>query len=243
MTPDPVNGPSRRLRVLLVDDHRLFAEVMALRLALDPAFVQVEHASSLPAARARLNALRPDVVLLDFDLDGVCGLDLMPDVRALDLPPRVLVLSGDSSTEAIIAGLKAGAEGWVLKTSEVAVLVDAIRLAWQGQLALPKAHWGAVVRSLLPDPDMERRQERLEGLTSRQHDVLRCLVSGMTQREVAAQLFLSQNTIRTHVKGMFRQLGVRSTPALLACARQAGVSGMHATPPVRVPRQRTIQNV
>lgn len=224
MSTDEVRSPSARPRVLLVDDHRLFAEVLAARLALDPAVGVVEHAPSLSVARACLGRFRPDVVLLDHDLGGVCGLDLMPDLKQVDPVPRVVVLSASSRTETIVSSLRAGADGWVPKDSGIGGLVDAIGAAWGGQLTLPATHWEAVVRGLLPDPAPEGRAGRLRGLTDRQHDVLRCLVSGMTQREAADALYLSPHTVHTHVQVMFRHLGVRSTPSLVALARECGVT-------------------
>lgn len=218
---DGLRAPAR---VLLVDDHRLFAETMTWRLRSEPEVAWVDQASSLPVAKALLASARPDVVLVDYDLDGVCGLDLLPDLARLFPRPAAIVLSGSEDVGSIIRGLRAGASGWVGKGGALQSLLGAIRTVLAGGIALPAAAWSPVVRALLDGPAPDAGDLLLAELTPRRAEVLRCLVAGMSQRETAVLLHVSENTVRTHVQGLLRQLGVHSTPALTALARRAGVT-------------------
>jgi DNA-binding NarL/FixJ family response regulator len=224
----PVSQPSSpAVSVLIVDDHRIFADVLTMRLRADPHNDRVEPAYSLPAAAAVANRLRPEVVLLDYDVDGVCGLELLDQLRRLPTPPPVLVLSGSNDPLDMIAALEAGALGWVTKDASFEELLDAALAVVDGRLHLPKSSLKAVVDGLLTQArGQEVRGGLLSQLTERQVEVLRCLVSGMTRPQVAERLFLSTNTVRTHVQNMLHQLELHSTHALVAAALRAGVEGI-----------------
>jgi DNA-binding NarL/FixJ family response regulator len=227
----PIVERAAGLHVLLVDDHRLFAEVLARRLALEPRIGSVSCASSIPVAAALLNAARPDVVVLDYDLGDTCGLDLLPTVGGRDDPPEVIVLSGSCNTATMISALRQGARGWVVKENSIDALLTALQEVRRGQISLPRGSWTPVLRSLVEDAPGAVTTDTLPGLTPRQLDVLRCLVAGMTQREAAERLFVSPNTVRTHVQALFTHFDVHTTPALTALARRAGLTAVEPVPP------------
>ena len=104
--------PDHDLSILIVDDHRILADVLALRLEADDRVGRVDEVTTLAAARAMAHTVRHDIVLLDLDLDGICGLDLLPDLEEAGARPRVIVLSGSKQTSDILAALRAGVEGW-----------------------------------------------------------------------------------------------------------------------------------
>lgn len=233
------DGARAAARVLLVDDHRLFAEVLAMRLAREAEIASVELATSLPIARTLLHSMPVDVVLLDYDLDGTCGLELVPDIARIAPRPPVLVLSGGEGIDAIVRALRTGVSGWVSKGSAIPDLTAAISAVRHAGLALPGHAWEPVVRTLLAGPVPDAGDVLIARLTPRRADVLRCLVEGLSQREIGARLQVSENTVRTHVQALFRQLDVHSTPELTALARRAGVAPAEPPTgtPARVPAQ------
>jgi DNA-binding NarL/FixJ family response regulator len=217
------------LSILIVDDHRILADVLALRLGADDRVRRVEAVSTLAAAKAMAHTVQPDIVLLDLDLDGTCGLDLLPDLEEAGTRPRVIVLSGSKRTGDIVAALRAGVEGWITKDGDLDEVLLAATEVLEGHLHLPLDITKPVVHALLAESEtVVRTRGFLDGLTQRQTDVLRCLVAGMSRNETAAHLFLSANTVRTHVQNMLHQLGLHSTPQLVAAARQAGLSSAPA---------------
>ena len=217
--------PAHDLSILIVDDHRILADVLALRLVADDRVRRVDAVSTLAAAKAMAHTVRPDIVLLDLDLDGTCGLDLLPDLEEAGTRPRVIVLSGSKRTCDIVAALRAGVDGWITKDGDLDEVLLAATEVLEGHLHLPLDSMKSVVQALLEESvTVVRSRGFLDDLTQRQTDVLRCLVAGMSRHETAAHLFLSANTVRTHVQNMLHQLGLHSTPQLVAAARQAGLS-------------------
>ncbi len=228
-----MTAPCTRNRVLLVDDHRLFAEVLALRLRTDGEVPYVETVSTLAAARAMLNTFAPDVLLLDRHVGDDDGLALLADVAAMPSRPCVLVVSAVLDPSAVVDALDAGADGWIGKDSGLPLLRQAIDTVLRGDMYLPAPVLRPVVHRLLHE-GRRRSEERtfLDDLSARETEVLRCLVAGMTRAEAAERLFVSANTVRTHVQNLFKRVGVHSTGALVAAARELGVSGIDEEPPV-----------
>jgi DNA-binding NarL/FixJ family response regulator len=221
-TPDPEElSPAR---VLLVDDHCLFSDVLALRLRSEPEIADVHPVRTLAEARTALQQWSPDLVLLDLDLAGESGLDLLQDAARGDVAlPPVLMLSATVDPALAVAALRLGARGWVAKDADVGSLRTALRDVRRGRIALPERLRSAVIEELLhhyraPQHDF------LAQLTVRQREVLECLVGGLSRRETASRLFLSINTVGSHVQHMLRVSGTHSTVALVALARDLGVA-------------------
>jgi DNA-binding NarL/FixJ family response regulator len=235
--------PAAAVSVLVVDDHRVFAEVLAMRLRADPTIADVEVAFSLPDARALINAMQPDLVLLDFHLSDESGVKLLDDPAGLVKRPDVIIVSARSDPASIIAALEAGALGWVTKDAEFEVLIAAIEQVRSGQIYLPGFLARPVIRQLLDDARARHREpDFVSQISPRELEVLRCLVSGMTRAEVATHLFVSPNTVRTHIHKLLRTAGEHSTLALVAAARRSGVTGVDEMPEPALPLQRSWSN-
>ena len=216
--------------VLVVDDHQMIADALQRRLISTPQpareFGAVWAAYSLDMARDALSRWVPDLVLLDFHLGDECGLDLFPTIVALPRPPATLILSAGGETSEVIEAL-CHAAGWVSKGTPFEQLLVAIDSALAGGTYIAPRLIGPVIDQLLIESG--RRSARptfLHLLSKRELEVLRCLVGGMTRREVAERLFISPNTVRTHVQNLLRHAEVHSTLALTAAARELGVSGV-----------------
>ncbi|MBT2480530.1 response regulator transcription factor [Streptomyces sp. ISL-94] len=236
-----------RIRVLVVDDHRIFAESLAAALAAEPD-VDVSAAGSGPAAlrcleRAAAEGRRFDVMLVDADLGAPAGavpaqresgsgppppasdgIALVAGVRVSHPGVRTVVLAERDDPRRAALALQAGASGWVAKDCSLSRLLAVIRGVLREETHLPPALLTGVLRELTAARKHRTDSERLvESLTPREHEVLRCMVAGLGRKDVAARLFLSPHTVRTHMQNVLGKLGVHSTLAAVALARRAGV--------------------
>ncbi|MCX4660759.1 DNA-binding response regulator [Streptomyces sp. SID4919] len=241
-----------RIRVLVVDDHRIFAESLAAALAAEPD-VDVSAAGSGPAAlrcldRAAADGRRFDVLLADADLGGaplgvlpgarpavavasehggdgvVDGISLVSAVRQSQPSVRTVVLAEKDDPRRAALALQAGASGWVAKDCSLSRLLTVIRGVLRDETHLPPALLTGVLRELTAARKHRTESERLvESLTPREREVLRCMVAGLGRKAVAERLFLSPHTVRTHMQNVLGKLGVHSTLAAVALARRAGV--------------------
>lgn len=238
--PEPLSPRGSQVKLLLVEDYRIFADLLADRMRAESSVEGVEIAATLSEARVSLRLSRPDLILLDLNVAGEMGLDLLANVRRSSDPPRVLMLSASDGVEQIVRALEAGAEGWVSKTAAFETLMFAIGEVLHGNLYLAPATLGPVVRHLL---SRSRADEGfVELLSDRQLEVLRCVVAGMSRAECAEYLHVSVNTVRTHVQMLLKRADVHSTLALASLARDLGVREIDDAPandthlPWRYPR-------
>jgi DNA-binding NarL/FixJ family response regulator len=239
-----------RIRVLVVDDHRIFAESLAAALAAEPD-VDVSAAGSGPAAlrcldRAVAEGRRYDVMLVDADLGTVAGpsaasvavarvvpehgegvvdgISLVAGVRTAQSAVRTIVLAEKDDAHRAALALQAGASGWVAKDCSLQRLLAVIRGVLRDETHLPPALLTGVLRELTATRKHRTESEQLvESLTPREREVLRCMVAGLGRKAVAERLFLSPHTVRTHMQNVLGKLGVHSTLAAVALARRAGV--------------------
>jgi DNA-binding NarL/FixJ family response regulator len=213
--------------LLLVDDHRVFADVLGDALLGEEGISRVNRASNLDAARTLLASDPPDLVLLDLMLADESGFDLLDELARRPEAPPAIVLSGSNEPGLIVKALESGAGGWLSKTTPLDALVAAVWQVLDGQLYLAPATLRPVLDHLLADRRVRQAAAGFVAeLTPRELEVLRCLVSGMTRAEVAAQLFVSMNTVRTHVQSLLRRSDQHSALALVAFARSHGVKGI-----------------
>ncbi|MFJ4964420.1 Transcriptional regulatory protein DegU [Streptomyces sp. ADI96-02] len=238
-----------RIRVLVVDDHRIFAESLAAALAAEPD-VDVTAAGSGPAAlraleRAAAEGRAFDVMLVDAELGVLAtggnhtvpvpvarqgetgivdGISLVAGVREARPAVRSVVLAEKDDPRRAARALQAGACGWVAKDCSLQRLLAVIRGVLRDETHLPPALLTGVLRELTEARRHRTDSERLvESLTPREREVLRCMVAGLGRKAVAERLFLSPHTVRTHMQNVLGKLGVHSTLAAVALARRAGV--------------------
>jgi DNA-binding NarL/FixJ family response regulator len=216
---------AHEVRVLLADDH---AAIRAgLRLLLDAAdgVTVVGEAADGAAAVTNARALRPDVVLMDLRMPGTDGITATRTITAEGLAD-VLVLTTFDLDEDVDGALAAGAAGFLLKTAEPAALVDAVRrvAAGDGVLA-PEVTRRVLARLARPEPaPRPEGDQRLDGLTPRELDVLAALGRGLSNQDVAAELVVSEATAKTHVSRVLAKLGVASRMQAAIIARDAGLA-------------------
>jgi DNA-binding NarL/FixJ family response regulator len=229
--------PPSGLRVLIADDHRIFAEVLAAGLVLEGRFSTVDVACSPSHARLLLNVYRYDLLLLDPSLDLDSWLTLLGAVVEERPSLVVVVVSRLEDVEEVIRVLELGVRAWVSKGMPLDGLLHAIDEAMSGVTSLPPALLRPVLEELLGRPPLSVSEPSfLDELTPRQREVLQCLGEGMSRTQIAEHLLLSPHTVRTHVQEVLRKAGVNSTLAALARAREVGFRG--AAPPDRASARR-----
>jgi DNA-binding NarL/FixJ family response regulator len=198
-------------RILIADDHPLTREALSSLLARD-GFEVVGQAADGVEAIERAEELQPDLVLLDLTMPGLDGLTALPHIREVAPGCEVVVLTASEADEMLLASIRAGAAGYLLKSEPPERIASFLRGVAGGEAALS----GAVARRLL---ERVRDGGRLGGgvpdaiaarLSAREVEVLLLLDEHLGTEEVAERLFISKHTVRSHVKSMLRKLGVSS---------------------------------
>jgi NarL family two-component system response regulator LiaR len=210
------------VRVLLVDDQQMLIEALAARLSRTPDIVVVGHCATRdPQPDVLAALLRPDVITIEVAQahDAAALLTLF---RTAWPPARIVVLTASRDPEQAADAARAGADGWVSKESSIDALAHTLRCASRGDACFPPEHLGGVLRELRADVRrVQRREGPLDVLTPRERDVLMCMSRGQCPAEIADELGVSANTIRTHTNKIFAKLGVHSRLEAVTVARGA----------------------
>jgi two-component system, NarL family, nitrate/nitrite response regulator NarL len=200
------------MRILLADDHDLVRETIAAFLQAH-GFAEVSLAASIGDARAMLVERPYDLLLLDYSMPGMNGLESMGQLRAEHPKLPVAILSGSASRDLAEAALRAGAVGFLPKTLSAQGMVAAIRAMLAGEVFVPTD----LLVSDAPQGD------GMLSLTRRETDVLRGLCAGKSNKEIARDLDLQEVTVKLHVKTLSRKLGARNRTHAAMIARDEGL--------------------
>ena len=205
------------IRVYLLDDHEIVRRGIRELLEADGDIVVVgESGSALEAAR-RILAVRPDVAILDGRLPDGSGIDVCREVRSVDPGIKGLILTSYDDDEALFAAIMAGASGYLLKQVRGNDFVAGVRRVASGQSLLDPALTAQVLERIRNGP---REDEDLHGLTPQERRILQLVGEGLTNREVARRMFLSEKTVKNYVSSMLAKLGLTSrTQAAVFAAR------------------------
>lgn len=215
----------KAIRVLIVDDHRVFAEAIAARLDAEPDLRVVGQANTAAQALDAVETLDPDIVLLDVELGGDDGIDLAERLRATPAAPAVVIVSFLADPVRVGEAVRAGAAGWVTKDAPTEELLGAIRGVAVGESWIPPRLLTGVLHELLTTRRIvDEDEERLGRLTPRERSVLDMMADGLDRSSIAERMFLSTNTVRTHVQNIFAKLHVRSSLEAVALALRVRAS-------------------
>lgn len=211
------------VRVLVVDDNALLRAGLTTVLASDDGLEVVGQAADGPEA-VRLGVReRPDVVLMDVEMPGGDGITAVAALRERLPTARVLVLTMFDLDEYVVEALRAGAAGFLLKTTAPAELVAAVKACAAGQLTVGPTVVTRLVQSFVARSP--RPHPGLEHLTGRELDVLRAMARGLSNAEIGTELHLAETTVKTHVARVLAKLGVRDRVQAVVVAHRAGVCG------------------
>jgi DNA-binding NarL/FixJ family response regulator len=208
------------ISVIVIDQERTFADALATRLrAEDDMEVMGAVQVGLPSPWM-IAGRAADVIVLDGDLPGGATYRLCEELSERAEDTRVVTLSTSSEPARIVAAIQAGAAAWVRKDESLDHLLRVVRGVTRGETWLPPSETGNVVLWLLEQQDRHRENARLlASLTPRQRAVLACLAEGAGHRDVAEQLHMSVNTVRTHLQNLMSKLGVHSALEAVALTR------------------------
>ena len=207
-----VDAPAPSIGVLIVDDQALVRVGFRMILQIEPDLHVVGEAADGDQAVAQVAALRPDVVLMDVRMPGVDGIAATRRITAdPSCRARVVMLTTFDLDEYVYAALQAGASGFLLKDVQPELLVAGIRAVHAGESLLAPTVTRRMIESFLERPRVleAAEQQRLAALTSREQEVLRLLARGLTNAEIARELYVSETTVKTHVGRVLMKLGLR----------------------------------
>ena len=210
------------MKILLVDDHAMFAD--SIRLLFKIGF-RVTTVTSGADALMHIAGERPDTVLLEQALPDIDGITLLKFIRALPDPPAVLFLSGNDDPELIAKAREAGAVGYLHKSLKAQALLDAVEKVKQGYNVWPadNRQSQAAILTEQQSQSVNRQLVKELGITERQLDVLRLMVSGLPNKVIAKNLGIAESTVKTHVRSLFCALKVSNRMACHNKARELGI--------------------
>jgi DNA-binding NarL/FixJ family response regulator len=217
-----MTGPPMRL--VIVDDHQMVLDGLKAMLGPYREQVQVVGEASDPAEAVSLvTGLDPDAVLLDVRLRGASGLDLCGDILAARPACKVVFLTVYDDEQYLYQALRVGAAGFLLKRIRGGELVDYLRRIADGEVLIDPSLAGRVALSAARLHSGEFWPGAHLGLTQRESEVLSLLVAGLSNRAIAAKLVVSEETVKTHSRGIYRKLGVSDRAAAVTVALREGV--------------------
>ncbi|MFV9668630.1 response regulator [Pantoea sp. ARC607] len=194
------------LTLMIVDDHPLMRRGVRQLLALEPRLSVIAEASNGTEALAEARRQEPDIILLDLNMKGLSGLDTLKALRQDGIHSRILVLTVSDARSDIFAMVDAGADGYLLKDSEPDILLEHILQASRGEKVFSDG-----VASYLSS--RQHSADPLRQLTERERDVLQEVARGLSNKEIAAILHISEETVKVHIRNLLRKLDVRSRVA------------------------------
>ena len=203
------------MKLVIADDHPVFLESLTLLVGKIPGYEVVGKMSNGREVLEFLGHSPADVVLTDIQMPGMGGIELIGELRRLYPGVKVLMLTMLEDTETVKAALKAGASGYVFKSASIDEFSHALRAVASGS----KYYSDAVMERVLESS----REGGMDGLTDRELEIMRLIVSGLKSSEIAKQLFISVNTVETHRKNIFSKTGVKNAVGLSHYARKHGI--------------------
>jgi len=212
------------IRVMLVEDHAIVREGLKALLASEKDIEVVGEAGSFTEALQVAARARPEVVVLDLRLPDKSGIEVtralkeaFPDIK------KVVILSMYDEEELVIRALKSGATGYVLKRAGVTELLKAIRAVYSGEAYLDSTIARRVVEGLQKGVSLKQRVGAEPELTPREEEILRLVVQGLTNQEIARRLFISIKTVQAHRANLMKKLGVHDRVELVKYALKKGL--------------------
>ena len=217
MAPSPI-------RILIVDDDPLVRSALTFMLGGQADLEVVGEAGDGRVGVDVAAELRPDVVLMDIRMPRLNGLEATRELLAGDEPPRVIVLTTFDADEYVVEAMAAGADGFLLKDTPPPQVVDAIRKVADGEPMLSPTATRSLIRQVAGTSRSPEAVARLDGLTDRERDVALAVGRGLSNAEIAAELYLSVPTVKAHVSRLFDKLGVTNRVQIALCVHHAGLA-------------------
>ena len=195
-------------RILIIDDHPLFRKGVAQLIAMAPHLEVVGEASSGEQGVAMARDLAPDMILLDLHMAGMDGIATLKAIRDADLECRVVVLTVSDHADDLVAAIRSGADGYLLKDMEPEDLLRAIDEALNGRTVIGERLNGLLARAIREEAAAKQRDTA--ALTDREKEILQGLAQGLPNKLIARNLDITEATVKVHVKNLLKKLGFHS---------------------------------
>ena len=222
---DPVSPPTRPLSLLIVDDHEVVRQGLVALLGRRTEFQVVAEAGTVAEAVAAARKFRPDLVVMDVRLPDGSGIEACREIRAEMPDTRVVMLTSYPDEDAVLSAIVAGASGYLLKQVRARDLVAALEAVGRGESLLDPAVTGRVLERIRRIATADRPDE-LAQLTSQEQKILLLVAEGKTNKEIAADVFLSDKTVKNYVSSILAKLNLeRRAQAAAYMARLRGGGG------------------
>jgi DNA-binding NarL/FixJ family response regulator len=213
--------PSVAKKVLVVDDHILFREGLISIFRFNPEFEVVAGAGSVREAVEKAAEYCPDIILMDFFLSDGTGIDAARAILAKQPECKIVFLTASESDENVIAAMRMGAKGYLLKNMSGADLISGLKALERDESAISRKMMNHVMQNLLNQPSAESpNQDFLQKLSARELEVLQELGTGASNSEIAQRLFLAENTVKHHIRNIFDKLEVKNRQQAAVFARR-----------------------
>ncbi len=209
--------------ILVVDDHPLMRKGILQLIAMEPSLRLVGEAGNGQQGVELAHRLRPDLILLDLNMRGLSGMEALKALKAADLDTRVIILTVSDSEDDVVAALRFGADGYLLKDMEPEEVLHSLKTAAQGRIAL-----GERVAAILADTLRHETQPKpIDSikLTEREREILSLIAAGCSNKLIARRLKITEGTVKVHVKHLLRKLDLASR---VEAAVWAVKQGFHA---------------
>lgn len=203
-----MNATAPLTRTLVIDDHPLFRRGVCQLLSLEPGFEIVGEAASGEEGLELARQLDPDLILLDLNMKGLGGIETLRAMRDADIAARILILTVSNAAEDLIAAIRAGSDGYVLKDADPNDMLRLIRSAMDGQDAISPELIGLLTLALRQESLGETRSQA--SLTERETAILRCLAAGKSNKLIARELDIMESTVKVHIRNLLKKLKFRS---------------------------------
>ena len=206
------SGPPERLRVLVADDHALFRRGLQMVLEAEPDIALVGEASDGVEAIERSQELMPDVILMDVRMPKRSGIEAASQIKELLPHVKILMLTISDEEADLYDAIKAGASGYLLKEIPIEEVADAIRSVWAGQSRISPSMASKLLNEFaaMSKATGDRSQIPAPRLTDREMEVLRLVAKGMNNRDIAKELYISENTVKNHIRNILEKLHLHS---------------------------------
>ncbi len=196
------------IRVLIIDDHPLFRRGVRQLLALESRFDVVGEAAGGQDGIEQAKLLDPDLILLDLNMKGIDGLETLRTMRDLGIDARIILLTVSNSPDDLMAAIRAGSDGYILKDNDPEEILRMIASAMEGRNPISPELASLLAGALRGEAAAEQRTQA--NLTEREAAILKCLAGGMSNKLIARDLDIMESTVKVHVRNLLKKLHFRS---------------------------------
>ena len=217
----------KTIKVLLLDKHALVRSGLRRIIETHPAMQVVGEAGDYPEVIALVRREKPDIILLDFNLDNSPGLEIISELGELQQAPRVIIVTGDSDNKALNQAVQLGAVGVVRKEESPETLLKAIEKVYEGEVWLRRSMIASVLSNMSrPTPNKSPEAEKIELLSDREREVIALIGEGLKNKEIAEKLYISEVTVRHHLTSVYRKLDISHRLELVVFSYRNGLAVM-----------------